>query len=351
MDKTIWKIPDENYIFFPETKNRQTFNSDTDMDLFKKMICIDCGGGLLAASISKTIDCDSCGKKYAYRGNVIDFMRFELDPESGWNTETFDKGYSILTAVEDPFQNASRNRIPYFIEEYRMEKVKKSLAEYIAENKNATLLDIGCGTGWFDFYLRDKYSFDGEITGIDISQHNLNLLALEIKKRGDKKTSVFLANGEKMPFADKIFDIALMTESLEHVAEPETVIKEAARVLKRGGRFIITSPSGPICFFWNAFFFLPKQLKRFFARNKNGKLPGQAYDKPLSWRKIRQMLLNSGFSVSSYHKVIFLPHESYLQFFPIFVLRIWLHFAFLLERMGKLTNFMGLHHIVIAEKE
>ncbi len=45
-----------------------------------------------------------------------------------------------------------------------------------------------------------------------------------------------------MPFADESFDAALLTEVLEHVADPLGVLKETARVLRSGGVLLVSMP-------------------------------------------------------------------------------------------------------------
>jgi SAM-dependent methyltransferase len=47
-----------------------------------------------------------------------------------------------------------------------------------------------------------------------------------------------------MPVEDAYFDCILCTEVLEHVPEPTKVIEEFARILKQGGKLILTAPLG-----------------------------------------------------------------------------------------------------------
>ena len=48
--------------------------------------------------------------------------------------------------------------------------------------------------------------------------------------------------GGRMPFEDESFDVALSTQVLEHVPDPEHVIAEIHRVLKPGGRLFLSAP-------------------------------------------------------------------------------------------------------------
>jgi len=52
-----------------------------------------------------------------------------------------------------------------------------------------------------------------------------------------------VADAESIPFTNNIFDYVICSEVLEHLLEPEQAIKEAYRILKKGGVFLITTPS------------------------------------------------------------------------------------------------------------
>lgn len=51
-----------------------------------------------------------------------------------------------------------------------------------------------------------------------------------------------VASGEELPFDDNIFDAVLCLEVLEHTKNPNQMIKEIRRVLKRDGVLILTAP-------------------------------------------------------------------------------------------------------------
>jgi len=54
----------------------------------------------------------------------------------------------------------------------------------------------------------------------------------------------YRSDAEHIPVNDASFDVVLCTEVLEHVAEPIKVIHEISRILKSGGKLILTAPLG-----------------------------------------------------------------------------------------------------------
>jgi len=49
--------------------------------------------------------------------------------------------------------------------------------------------------------------------------------------------------GEALPFATGSFDCVLLSEVIEHLTAPQNSIHEAARVLRSGGRLMVTTPN------------------------------------------------------------------------------------------------------------
>ena len=100
-------------------------------------------------------------------------------------------------------------------------------------------LDIGCGPGTFLGTLdSDKTS-----VGVDISKPQIDYA----DKTYSSATKIFLTikPGESLPFADGRFDCVTLIELIEHISRNDALelFAEARRVLKPGGRLILTTPN------------------------------------------------------------------------------------------------------------
>jgi len=103
----------------------------------------------------------------------------------------------------------------------------------------ARILDVGCGTGALLKRLRaDNIA---EVYGIDT---DANMIA--VAKRQCPDCSFQIAPSEKIPFADKSFDVLTACMAYHHFSDKAGFAREAARVLKPGGALYIADPKFPL---------------------------------------------------------------------------------------------------------
>jgi SAM-dependent methyltransferase len=95
------------------------------------------------------------------------------------------------------------------------------------------VLDIGCGLGQ---YVRRIAELAGESYGIDIE-------AARVRAGGRVTPGLLLGSADALPFADRSFDVILLNEVIEHVADERLTMREAARVLRPGGHLVIYAPN------------------------------------------------------------------------------------------------------------
>jgi SAM-dependent methyltransferase len=89
------------------------------------------------------------------------------------------------------------------------------------------VLDVGCGTRPYESLVAAR-----EYVGLELDTP---------ENRRTKKADVYY-DGHKLPFEDSSFDAVICNQVLEHVFEPDAFLREIARVLKAGGRLLLTVP-------------------------------------------------------------------------------------------------------------
>jgi len=87
-------------------------------------------------------------------------------------------------------------------------------------------LDIGCRDGYWSERLKEK---GFTVSSLDIEPHYESALTHDVE------------NG--LPFDDASFDLVWCTEVIEHLHAPKYLLDEIDRVLKPGGRAILTTPN------------------------------------------------------------------------------------------------------------
>ncbi|MFC1837682.1 methyltransferase domain-containing protein [Thermodesulfobacteriota bacterium] len=100
------------------------------------------------------------------------------------------------------------------------------------------VLDCGCGTGDL---TRSLLARSRKVVGMDISQ-DMILQGKKLFRRWHEITWVSCP-GETLPFADNIFDAVCFRGALHHMAHEEKALGEAHRVLKPGGRLLLSEPN------------------------------------------------------------------------------------------------------------
>jgi len=100
-------------------------------------------------------------------------------------------------------------------------------------NNERRILDIGCGTGTMLGELRRF----GDVHGVDAERAAVEFC------HAQGETQVELAHGETVPHPDASFDLVSLLDVIEHVDDDQTLLGEAARVLRPAGELLVTVPA------------------------------------------------------------------------------------------------------------
>ena len=97
------------------------------------------------------------------------------------------------------------------------------------------VLDIACGTGELERLLLARWPAL-QIVGTDIS---LGMLRQASVKQANGRASWVQAEAAHLPFPDQLFDCALCANSFHYFRSPRKALREARRVLRPHGLFVL----------------------------------------------------------------------------------------------------------------
>jgi SAM-dependent methyltransferase len=102
----------------------------------------------------------------------------------------------------------------------------------------ARILDIGSGDGFFKFFFDWRFKEKFEWTGIEVWKERVAFC----RHIGYHIDEVDLEKGS-LPYEDGSFDLIIASHVIEHLPNPHDMVREMGRVLKKGGIFIIATPT------------------------------------------------------------------------------------------------------------
>jgi len=116
------------------------------------------------------------------------------------------------------------------------------MADQLRGHPDAELIDIRCGGG----HVSDRAAtYVRSVTACDLSDDMLRAVETLATERGLSNVRTHIASAERLPFPDDSFDVAATRFSAHHWTGFDQGVREAARVLKPGGLFLIVDGRSP----------------------------------------------------------------------------------------------------------
>lgn len=119
-----------------------------------------------------------------------------------------------------------------------MKKEKVALIRKYVDQEGKDILDLGCAQGVVSYMIRVR---GGTFWHADLDFCNLRTAG---KLLGNRLFQI--QDGQGLPLSDGTFDLVFALDILEHLEDDQGLLGEIHRVLKPGGRVVISTPiDGP----------------------------------------------------------------------------------------------------------
>ncbi len=142
-------------------------------------------------------------------------------------------------STDSNFEEKEPWQLKLFRKSLKKQQKLKALEKILGQNPDRICLLITCGdnNGAMNWHLRNT---GGKWSWADAERDSIAQIS---EVTGDDVAEMDKDN-PSLPFPDNTFDVIITIDVHEHLLKPELVNRELARLVKPGGKVIVTTPNG-----------------------------------------------------------------------------------------------------------
>ncbi|MEL6544270.1 MAG: class I SAM-dependent methyltransferase, partial [Myxococcota bacterium] len=110
-------------------------------------------------------------------------------------------------------------------------------------NDDATVADIGAGTGYFSFKIAKQLP-QGRVLAVDLQPEMLEKIRQRIRRTGLRNVTPVLGSALSPSLKDHSVDLALMVDAYHEFSHPFEMLRELHRAIRPGGRIVLVEYRG-----------------------------------------------------------------------------------------------------------
>ncbi|PWB93519.1 MULTISPECIES: class I SAM-dependent methyltransferase [Methylosinus] len=103
--------------------------------------------------------------------------------------------------------------------------------------------DIGCGVGHWSALLYPRLAAEAQIVGVDREPRHLVGYVDRMRAIADTRMEAIACDANRLPFADRSFDLATCQTLLLHLRDPAAALAEMIRIVEPGGLVLCAEPN------------------------------------------------------------------------------------------------------------
>lgn len=120
-----------------------------------------------------------------------------------------------------------------------MARLNEVMAERGRIGSDERVLDVGSGNGAAPIYLAKARGC--EVVGLNLSERENEFARERAREEGvEGRVEIHYGDFHELPFEDATFDVVWSQESLLHAVDKPLVLRECLRVIRPGGRFVLS---------------------------------------------------------------------------------------------------------------